>query len=272
MKLGLKVDVRTHRGIRDGVPRLMDLLARHQARATFFFTLGPDHVLGRSWLPGIDMGEHYREKLREIRDGGFEVAIHGFDHVRWTRGVAGANAEWTRSQMQLACDCFREIFDEPATAHGAAGWQMNRHAYRLTQRLGFRYCSDTRGTFPFMPVHNAEIFACPQLPTTLPTLDELIGRDGITVNDVAERILHACAAPPPTGHVFTLRAELEGMTLAAVFDDLLAGWRAQGYTPMALEDCMDGMDLAHLPHHDVIAAVIPGRVYPVALQGNEFLP
>jgi hypothetical protein len=35
---------------------------------------------------------------------------------------------------------------------------------------------------------------------------------------------------------------------------------------------MDGIDLAHLPHHNVIAAVIPGCPRPVALQGDEFLP
>ena len=75
--------------------------------------------------------------------------------------------------------------------HGAAGWQMNRHAYRLTQLLGFGYCSDTRGSQPFVPIYQAEIVACPQLPTTLPTLDELIGMDGIDADNVADHLLRA---------------------------------------------------------------------------------
>ena len=58
-----------------------------------------------------------------------------------------------------------------------------------TQRLGFDYCSDTRGTHPFIPMWNAEIIACPQLPTTLPTLDELIGVGGITPDNVAQHLL-----------------------------------------------------------------------------------
>lgn len=270
MNLGLKIDVNTRRGTREGVPRLVDLLNRRETRATFFFTLGPDRALGRRWLPGGDIGRSCRAALREVRQAGFETAIHAFDAVRWTHSVENANEEWTRNQMQLACEAFLEIFDESATAHGAVGWQMNRHAFRLTQRLGFRYCSDTRGTFPFMPVRDAEIMACPQVPTTLPTFEELIGRDGITVKEVPQRLLQLSENPPATGHVFTLRAEL-GMEFVTVLDELLAGWRAQGYTPVALEDCIVNADLARLPRHNVIAGIIPGRVRPVALQGDEFL-
>ena len=173
--------------------------------------------------------------------------------------------------MQLACQRFHEIFGEPPLAHGPPDWQMNRHAYRLTQQLGFRYCSDTRGASPFLPVHHAEIVACPQLPTTLPTLDELIGFDGITIENVADHLLRLSEAPPPSGHVYTLRAEVEGMKLAPVFDKLLAGWRAQGYVPVTLRDYGDDIDLARLPRHCVIDGNVPGRARLVALQGKEFL-
>lgn len=271
MKLALKVDVRTCRGTREGVPRLMDLLEKHRARATFFFTVGLDHAFGRTWLPAAAIGRRCRGEMRAVRNAGFETGIHAFDHARWCHAARAADETWTQGQMRLAYDCFQEIFDEPAVAHGAANWQMNRHAYRLTQRLGFRYCSDTRGACPFLPVHDAEIIACPQLPTTLPTLDELIGRDGMTADDAADRLLRLSLNPPPTGHVYTLSAELEGMTLASVFDALLAGWRTQGYEPMALNDYMDDIDVARLPHHCVIDGGIPGRARPVALQGGEFL-
>ena len=271
MNLGLKIDVSTHRGTREGVPRLVDLLVRYQARATFFFTLGPDHVLGRRWLPRGNIGRGCREALRAVRDAGFETAIHAFDAVRWTDSVANANDEWTRKQMQLAREAFLEIFGEPANAHGAPGWQMNRHAFRLTQRLGFRYGSDTRGAFPFMPVLDAELMACPQVPTTLPTLEEVLGRDGITVEDAPQRLLQLSETPRETGHVFTLRAEREGMKMVALLEKLLAGWQAQGYTPVALEDFILNADIARLPRHNVIVGVTPGCIRPMALQGDEFL-
>lgn len=301
MKLALKIDVDTHRGTRDGVPRLLEILSRHQVQATFLFSLGPDHtgraikrvfrpgfmrkvsrtsvlehyglttLLYGTLLPGPDIGRRNADIMRKVRDAGHEAGIHTFDHIKWQDGVARQGAEWTRREMQLACDRFQQIFGEPARTHGAAGWQMNRHAYRLTQHLGFQYCSDTRGTHPFVPIHNAEIIACPQLPTTLPTLDELIGVDGISPDNVADHVLGLTAAAPAHGHVYTLHAELEGMKLAPAFEQLLSGWRAQGYALGALRDLAEGLDVARLPRHVVSDGQVPGRSGTLAVQGREFL-
>jgi len=301
MNIALKIDVDTFRGTRDGVPRLVELLKRHAANATFLFSLGPDHtgraikrvfrpgfmkkvsrtsvlehyglmtLLYGTALPGPDIGRRCADTMRQVRDAGFEVGIHTWDHVKWQDHVGAANARWTEREMQLACARFQEIFGERARVHGAAGWQMNRHAYRLTQQLGFDYCSDTRGRHPFVPIHNAEIIACPQLPTTLPTLDELIGTDGLTVDNVADHVLNLSRNPAPTGHVYTLHAELEGMKLAPVFERLLAGWRAAGYGLVSLRDYFESLELKALPRHVVTAAEIPGRSGTLAIQDEEFL-
>ncbi|TMH13253.1 MAG: 4-deoxy-4-formamido-L-arabinose-phosphoundecaprenol deformylase, partial [Betaproteobacteria bacterium] len=259
MKLALKVDVDTYRGTRRGVPRLVELLKKHGAGATFLFSLGPDHtgraikrafrrgfigkvsrtsvlshygfatLLYGTLLPGPDIGRRCADVMRRVRDAGFEVGIHAWDHVKWQDGVPGADARWTERQMLLSRERFEEIFGTPARAHGAAGWQTNLHALRLTQRLGFDYCSDTRGSCPFIPVWRAEICACPQLPTTLPTVDELIGTNGLTVKNVAEHVLGLTRECPAAGHVYTLHAELEGGKFAPAFEAMLAGWKSQGY-------------------------------------------
>lgn len=301
MKLALKVDVDTYRGTRLGVPRLVELLRKHAAGATFLFSLGPDHtgravkrvfrrgfvgkvartsvlkhyglktLLYGTLLPGPDIGRACAAQMRAVRDAGFEVGIHAWDHVKWQDGVAGADAAWTERQMRRACDRFAEVFGEPARVHGAAGWQMNLHAYRLTQRLGFHYASDTRGTEPFIPIHRAEIFACPQVPTTLPTLDELIGLDGTTPENVAERVLALTERAPPQGHVFTLHAELEGLRLAPAFERLLEGWRAQGYALVAMRELCQSLDPRRLPRCNVALAPVPGRGGVLAVQGKPFL-
>ncbi len=299
--LALKIDVDTYRGTLQGVPKLVEALRRHQAQATFLFSLGPDHtgraikrVFRRGFmkkvsrtsvvshyglktlmygtlLPGPEIGRRCANILRGVRDSGYEVGIHCWDHVKWQDGVADADMAWTERQMQLACNQFATLFGEAAKVHGAAGWQMNPHAIRMTQRLGFDYASDGRGTHPFVPVWNAEIVHCPQLPTTLPTLDELIGLDGITEDNVHEHLLQLSRDPPATGHVFTLHAEMEGMKLAPAFDRLLAGWKAQGYDLVSLRSLRDTLDLARLPRHELAMAEIPGRSGTLLVQGPEFL-
>lgn len=300
MKLALKIDVDTFRGTREGVPRLLELLRRHEAGATFLFSLGPDHTgraikralrpgfmkkVGRTSvvshygvrtllygtvLPGPDIGLRCGDILRRARDEGHEVGIHTWDHVKWQDGVGAADARWTARQMALANDRFRQIFGEAATVHGAAGWQMNVHAYRQTQSLGFAYASDTRGTHPFIPVVRAEIVACPQFPTTLPTLDEMIGLHGVTEGNVAQTLLDRTSADR-RDHVFTLHAELEGMKLAPAFEALVEGWKGQGYELVAMRELAAAAPAATLPLHTVLEASVPGRSGTLATQGPAFL-
>ena len=296
-QLALKIDVDTYRGTREGVPRLVESLQRHHALATFFFTLGPDHMgraikrvfrkgymkkvsrmsvlehygiktlLYGTLLPAPDIGKKCADIMRGVRDAGFEVGIHCFDHIRWQDHVAGKDAEWTAHELQRAVDRYVEIFGEAPHAHAAAGWQMNRHALRLMQRMGFDYSSDTRGTHPFIPTWQAEIIACPQLPTTLPTLDELINRDGITLENIAAHVLELTAEAPLTGHVYTLHAELEGGKWMPVFEQLLQGWQAQGYELVSLQQYLQGLDAGALPRHEVVMGEVEGRIGDFALQG-----
>ncbi len=296
-KLALQVHVDTYRGTREGVPRLLEVLQRYNAQATFFFSLGPDHTgraikrvfrrgfLGKvsrtsvvehygiktllygTLLPSPDIGKRCADIMRGVRDAGFEVGIHCFDHIRWQDYVANKDAKWTERELRRAVDRFTEIFGEAPRAHAAAGWQMNRHALRLMQHMDFDYCSDTRGTRPFIPTWQAEIVACPQLPTTLPTLDELINRDGITLENVAAHLLQLTASAPPTGHVYTLHAELEGGKWMPIFEQLMQGWQTQGYELVSMQQYLQG--LGDLPRHEVLMREIEGRSGTLAVQGGR---
>lgn len=297
LQLALKVDVDTYHGTLEGVPLLLRLLDRHKTRATFLFSLGPDHtgrairrvfrrgflkkvsrtsvvsnygiktLLYGTLLPGPDISRHCAALMRSVREAGHEVGIHTHDHVEWQDRVAGAGATWTQREMQRACDGFELVFGIPAKTHGAAGWQMNTHAFRLTETFGFQYCSDSRGTHPFLPVIEGRTITCPQLPTTLPTLDELIGNDGIDNDNVANHVLGLTERPVSTGHVYTLHAELEGHRLAPVFEQLLEGWRAQGYALGTLNDCARLLNFATLPRHAVTDGTVAGRSGTLCVQG-----
>jgi peptidoglycan/xylan/chitin deacetylase (PgdA/CDA1 family) len=300
MKLALKIDVDTWRGTLPGGPRLVEILRRQRADASFLFSLGPDHT-GRAikrafrpgfmqkvqrtsvvshygiktlmygtLLPGPDIGRRGADIMRATRDAGFETAIHCWDHVKWQDGVEKASATWTEIQMRQAHERYVEVFGTEAPGHGAAGWQMNAHALRLTQRLGYRWASDCRGTHPFVPVWNAELVTCPQLPTTLPTLDELVGTDDLTPDNVHLHLLRL-TAEATQDHVFTLHAELEGLKFGDTLERLLTGWREQGYELVSLGKVRDALDPALLPRHEMVRGEIPGRAGLLMLQGEEFL-
>ncbi|MBS1187122.1 MAG: 4-deoxy-4-formamido-L-arabinose-phosphoundecaprenol deformylase [Burkholderiaceae bacterium] len=298
--LALKIDVDTWRGTREGVPRLVTLLQKHQAGATFLFSLGPDHtgraikrvfrpgflnkvsrtsvvehygirtLLYGTLLPGPDIGRREAALLRSVRDAGFEVGIHCWDHIRWQDYVAGKDAAWTKCEMRRAADRFIEIFGQPAQTHGAAGWQMNEAAYACEAELGLHYASDTRGTVPFQPVDaKGGKLGVPQLPTTLPTLDELIGLDGWNADNVDQCLLQLTQQPPADKlHVYTLHAELEGMRLATTFERLLHGWQRQGYRLVSCADAFATLNDEALPRRRVTMGEIPGRSGKLALPAD----
>src|SRR3954454_5346006 len=108
--IALKVDVDTCRGTREGVPRLLRVLEGASARATFLFSLGPDHTgwaLQRVFrkgflskvsrtsvlshyglrtllygvaLPAPDIGRRAGEPMRAAPAAGHECGIHTWDH------------------------------------------------------------------------------------------------------------------------------------------------------------------------------------------------
>jgi undecaprenyl phosphate-alpha-L-ara4FN deformylase len=291
VKLAIKVDVDTWRGTRDGVPRLAELLRRHNAGATFLFSLGPDHtgramrrifkpgffskvkrtsvlehygirtLLYGTLLPGPDIGRLCASVLQRVKADGFEVGIHCWDHVRWQDNVALADSDWTEREMLLASQKFQEIFHEKSRTWGAAGWQTNRHAAWFQEQT-CDYASDTRGRGPFRPLWDGVAIGCPQLPTTLPTLDEIIGVHA----DVVSHVLNLTAKP--ADHVFTAHAELEGSRLIHDFEKLLSGWKRQGYELVSMRNLFSSLIIENLPKCEVIYAEIPGRSGTLALQGN----
>jgi peptidoglycan/xylan/chitin deacetylase (PgdA/CDA1 family) len=299
MKLALKVDVDTLAGTREGTPELLRLFDHHRVRATFLFSVGPDHtgravrrifrrgffskvrrtsvvshygiktLLYGTLLPGPDIGRRAGDVMRSVAAAGHEVGVHCYDHVRWQDNVANATPEWTRRQIDLACERFSEIFGKAALVHGAAGWQMNPSAYGALAAVGFRYSSDTRGHHPFWPVINGRRIDCLQLPTTLPTLDELIGRDDLPQATPVATLIADTAGGRDTGHVFTLHAEIEGGLLRGSFEELLTAWRGQGYELGMLADTVAAIDPITTPSCVPEYGSVAGRSGTLAVQGAD---
>jgi peptidoglycan/xylan/chitin deacetylase (PgdA/CDA1 family) len=292
-RIGLKVDVDTLRGTREGVPRLTALLKKLGMDATFYFSVGPDHT-GRAMrrvfrkgfaqkvartsvlkhyglktlmygvlLPGPDIGKHAGAVMRRVHDAGFEVGLHTYDHVRWQDYVADATEAWTRTEFERGLRGFERVFGFLPQSHAAAGWQMNIHGLALEQEYGLQYASDTRGGPPFLPLLAHGASSCPQLPTTLPTFDEVLGVDDIDESSIAEHMfgLSDSAAGAPDGNlqVFTLHAELEGMLLLDAFESLLLKWRKAGAVITRMAGINELARGRALPVHKVVMGEVAGR-------------
>lgn len=261
--IALKLDVPTYRAAL-GVPVLTAVLRRHRAGASFVFALGPD------WL-GRQIGQRHPDILRKLRDDGFEVGVHGWNTRQWVKRSAEADAAWSANQLKQAIAAFEEVFATPPRLHAAPGWRSNPHSLRLTQRCNFAYASDTRGRHPFIPVWNGEIVRCPQFPTTLPTLDELADTASPDPQALRDQLLAITAKPPLAGHVFSLRAEPGATKQVELIEELLTGWREQGYEITSIQTLAAGLDVDKLPRHEIVAGNVPGRCGTLLLQGEEFL-
>jgi undecaprenyl phosphate-alpha-L-ara4FN deformylase len=297
LRLALKVDVDTLRGTAEGVPRMLKVLRALGVGATFYFSVGPDHT-GRAlkralrpgfltkvrrtsvlshygWrtllygtlLPGPLIGARAGHVMRSVRDAGFEVGVHCYDHVRWQDGVVRADAAWTRREFERALTGFAQVFGAAPQSHAAAGWQVNACTLTLESEAHLAYASDTRGTEAFLPVIAGVWGQCMQIPTTLPTLDELIGTDGLNAETACARLRSLARTAAGADQVFTAHAELEGGRLLPEFERLLRGWLEDGFEIRPLRDLAASLERARLSRHVIDLGAIAGRSGVLALQG-----
>lgn len=109
-----------------GTDRLLDLLDRHQTRATFF-------VLA-------NVAEHSPALIRQIRAAGHEIQSHGLDHMELNR----LNPERFRSDLTRAKAILEDITGEPVTGYRAPRFSITAPtawALDILAESGFRYDS-----------------------------------------------------------------------------------------------------------------------------------
>lgn len=291
----LKVDVDTHVGLRDGAPRLLELFARRGVRASWFVSMGPDRtgravarafrqrgflakmlrsrapglyplstMLRGTLLPSVPIVASQPERLREIEAAGQEVGVHGFDHVRWHDALARLSERDVTDELSRATRLFEEVLGRRPEGFAAPGWQCTGNSLRVVDALGFRYRSDTRGRQPYRPSADGYLSSIPEIPTTLPTLDEVIGVAGRTQEELASA--YDAWIDPKGLNVHTIHTEVEGGPYLAQLDRLLD--RVQGILPVrTLREILDELPaMDQLPVFAVRVGTLAGRGGTVACQ------
>ena len=298
MQLAIKIDVDTERGTREGIPSLLEVLSKYNIPATFLFSLGPDNTgraIGRIFRPGFlkkvsrtsvlkiygwrtllngilwpgpHIGRYHADLMRLVREKGHEVGIHCYDHIRWQDGLATMTMREVHDELTKARDVFRNVFGEEAATAGAAGWQANSKSFQAYDEAGFLYGSDCRGRTPFFPKADGQVFRTLQIPTTLPTLDELLGRSDYPLEGLVNYYIHLLQ--PHTLNVLTIHTELEGMLYKGWFEDVLKACKDKGVQFVLLGDAAQILlkDRSKIPTCYVNQQEIDGRSGSLAVQGK----
>jgi peptidoglycan/xylan/chitin deacetylase (PgdA/CDA1 family) len=265
--LGLRVDVDTHDGMRDGVPTLLDILREAAVRGTFYLSMGPDNagkaifnvlrrpgfltkmrrtgaarvygwrtVLSGTLMPARMIALALPEVARRIVAEGHEAGAHAWDHRRWQDKLARLSENEVASQLARARKAFADVFGEQPRTFAAPAWLSDERALTVEEGYGLDYASDCRGAEPFLPVVGGKALATPQVPTTLPTLDEALGETHTGAGAFFDATLDAAAAA--RWSVLTVHAELEGGPYAGDFRRFLARARERGAAPVPLRELL----------------------------------
>jgi peptidoglycan/xylan/chitin deacetylase (PgdA/CDA1 family) len=264
LQFAIKVDVDTAIGLKEGVPRLLRLLRRYTVPASFFVAFGPDNsgkaarrifkrgFLHKMWrtnplrlygvktllcgtfLPPPIIGELAPELLQAVVDEGHELGVHGFDHVLWHDRLERLGEAAITHEIEGAIATYVKALGVPPQSFAAPGWQANRTSLAVQDRQRFLYCSDTRGAFPFLPSVQGQVYQTLQIPTTLPTLDEVLGLNGLRGERVNDHFLSHLR--PDRLNVHTIHAEVEGRSQLALFEALLRRLEVRGVAYVKLCD------------------------------------
>lgn len=300
--LVLKVDVDTYHGTLEGVPRLLELFAKANVRATFFFSLGPDNtgkavkrvfrkgfvkkvlraspaasygvrtMLYGTLLPAPDIGAEPAavSRMREAKAAGHECGIHAWDHVDWhDRAPSMARGE-VEAVVARTHARFAEVFGEQATLSAAPGWTATPLTAEVQEEHGVRITSDTRGGAPFHPVRaDGAMSKVLEIPSTLPTLDELLALDEFSGEAgrarTVERLASLVAESSGTS-VHSIHTEIEGgKALHPLFERQLQAWKERGVRFLALgEAAAEIRSRGAIPSRSLGWTTLPGRALRVA--------
>jgi undecaprenyl phosphate-alpha-L-ara4FN deformylase len=283
--ISLKIDIDTYRGLKDGVPVLIRLLRKHDVKGTFFISLGPDRsgraifnifrrgflkkmlrtnatklygvrtMLYGTLLPAPVMSRKLPEVMKSIADEGHEAGVHAWNHRLWQDKLDKLPEERIRDEFEKSFAAFREIFGFEPKSTAAPAWYCNKPSLHVQDSLGLDYCSDCRLGSPFYPRIGDAVFKTLQIPANQPCIEELVGLDSVTHDNLVEKQVSCLGDSVP--NVISVHAEVEGGAYAAQFDELLRRTISMGYEYVLMRDIAHESENA--PVRDLVYVNLPGR-------------
>jgi hypothetical protein len=213
-------------------------------------------------LPAPLIAGGFPDLVRRVEKEGHEVGVHAWDHRLWQDHLDDLSPERIRSELERAFASYEKALGHRPGGTAAPEWYCNAASLSVQDALGLSYCSDTRGRTPFLPTLEETDFRTPQIPTTMPCLEELVGRTGGSgLEDYLSGGLREGEA-----NVFPVHAEVEGNLYADLFKANLQRSLKAGVTFSPLIDLCRNLDPGELPRHRIRHMNIPGRSGVAAVQ------
>lgn len=219
-------------------------------------------------LPAPDIGRRRDAvaRMREAAAAGHECGVHAWDHVDWHDRLPGMDRAEVVATFGRAADRFADVFGRPAEVAGAPGWTANGLSIEAYEARGIRVASDTRGGAPFRPLRAGGAPASlVEVPSTLPTLDELLALDEFRGErrEGTVTYLRRAVEVAPGASVHSVHTEIEGgRAFAALFARQLGAWASDGIAFVTLSDVAASAG-APLPARPLRFTTVRGRAIPV---------
>lgn len=294
--ISLRVDVDTLEGSVKGIPALLRMLDRHRMQAGFYFSMGPDNsgkalrrvfrkgflakmrrtgagrlyglktMLYGTLLPAPLIHPRAAAEMRAAQAAGHEVGLHAWDHVQYHDLLDRKSRAWLQDWFTRAHEAFADVFGAPAKGAVSPAWRCNEATLALQEPFALDYAGDCRGAAPFYPVVGGRTLRTLQIPTTLPTLDELLGLEGRSPEQVNAEVLGLIREEGL--NVYALHTEVEGGALAATFAAFLAGLADRGVRVRTHAEWLPELRAMQPPAKTVVRREIPGRAGWVSFEGD----
>jgi undecaprenyl phosphate-alpha-L-ara4FN deformylase len=276
--LGLKIDVDTYWGMKQGVPCLLRTLKEYQIKGTFFLSIGPDNsgrailqliknplflkkimrtnaaslygwrtALYGTLLPAPMIALAFPDIVRQIIDAGHELQFHAWDHRRWQDELAAKSEKWIREWFSKGIAGFTKLTGNQPFAFGAPSWLIDDRVLSIIKEYKFDYISCTRAKAPF--IH--EIANVLEIPSDLPCFEELDAQKDVSI--ISDLIKDDGI------HVLPVHAEVEGGIYNDKFRKLLQRTIDSGNAAVPLKEIKNKLLLQDIPLRRYKMELLSGR-------------
>ncbi|RMF93287.1 MAG: 4-deoxy-4-formamido-L-arabinose-phosphoundecaprenol deformylase [Candidatus Schekmanbacteria bacterium] len=295
--LSLKIDVDTSLGLKENVPSILKILSKFNIKGTFFVAMGPDNSgkalkrifrkeffkmtlrtrrIKRFPLKTLSYGFllkapiislENKEILKLIRKEGHECGIHGYDHVKWHENLSEMSQDEIEEELIKAKKLYEEILDESPLSSASPGWRATEKSLEAEDKLNLKYHSDTRGKTPFFIKIGEKLLKTLEIPTTLPTMDEIYGFNGLKDKELPVYYLEKIRES--SFSVMTIHPELEGVEPGkSIFIEILSNLKNEGIKFISLDEASSLLlqKQGKIPLCSIEERMICGRSSKVAVQ------